>query len=294
MKIYESGKSFLLTINVGGRMAGLRSKLVSSLISKKLNIEIDQFLSISRQGFDIQIRVEYPEVEKILLEILEVQLKINSRAYRLIIEPEQIYSEYELPENEDLNFMPIIYVGRAAIKKGYGFITLNLPPPDQLISSIPSTITAVLNYFSLEIYLDVFDSEKLLSLKQIARTHGLNVLVDSVIQTAYLGGFKGESEEAQRHLNKTHFESSNESVGKEISLEKCAERFFSYVLLRGEDAHCFLKSSFSYYSIYLQGLSMSRASQILSISRTTLQAHLKTAEELGVSHFFEGNIQKSI
>ena len=38
---------------------------------------------------------------------------------------------------------------------------------------------------------------------------------------------------------------------------------------------------------------MTRASQVLQISRTTLQEHLKLADQLGVSNFFEGYRQKT-
>ncbi|WP_186646374.1 hypothetical protein [Fluviispira vulneris] len=275
-------------------MAVVRSKLISALISKKLNKKIDEILSILRQGFDVQIKTGYPEVEYIVLELLEQQLKINSREFLLLTDSKKLYALNEMSNVEDSSFMPIVFVGSTQIKKGYGFIIIELPSPDLLLSSIPSAITTILNFFNLNIYIDIFDSNKLLSLKKITIVHGLNLLIDSVVQTAYLGGFRGDSEEAQRFLDQTQSEVLEDLEKKEVSLEKCAEKFFSYVLLRGEDAHSFLKSSFIYYSITLQGLSMTRASQIFSVSRTTLLGHLKTAEKLGVSHFFEGYIQKSI
>ncbi|BBH51637.1 hypothetical protein [Fluviispira sanaruensis] len=275
-------------------MAVVRSKLISALISKKLNKKIDEILSILRQGFDVQIKTGYLEVENKVLELLEQQLKINSREFLLFTDSEKLYAMNEKSEVEDSSFMPIIFVGNSQIRKGYGFIAIELPSPDLLLTSIPSAISTILNYFNLNIYLDIFDSNKLLSLKKITIIHGLNLLIDSVVQTAYLGGFRGESEDAQRFLDQTQSEVIEDLDKKEVPLEKCAEKFFSYVLLRGEDAHSFLKSSFIYYSITLQGLSMTRASQIFSVSRTTLLGHLKTAEKLGVSHFFEGYIQKSI
>jgi hypothetical protein len=276
-------------------MKSPRSKLISLLIRKKLYEEIDQIISISKQGFDVHVKTEFPEVEKLLIEFLEIELRVNSREFRLVIEPK--FLNIDLAESAidlDLAVSPIVFVSPEALKSGSGFVKFNVRSPDHLLSSTASAIENILEYFGLSVFIDIFDANKLSRLKLIAKTLGLGALVDSVIQTAYLGGFHGDSEKAQQYLDSTQIENDENYSINEVSIEKCAEKFFSYVVIRGEDAHSFLKSSLSYYAVKLQGFSMTRASQVLQISRTTLQEHLKIADQLGVSNFFEGYRQKTI
>ncbi|MBX9704190.1 MAG: hypothetical protein K2X39_08565 [Silvanigrellaceae bacterium] len=144
-------------------------------------------------------------------------------------------------------------------------------------------------YFKLDIYLDVFDSLKLLRLKQVARLQGIGALIDAVVQTAYLAGYQGNNDKAQSYLDKALLHQDlNKNLG--FPLEKCAEIFLSHVLSMGNSAHTFLKSCLSYYAVSKKGHNMSHASRLLSISRTTLNEHLRIANQLGVCEFLEGSI----
>lgn len=274
-------------------MKSPRSKLISLLIRKKLYEEIEQIISISQQGFDVHIKSEFLEVEKLLIELLEIEVKVNARGFRLVIDPKFLNINLEGPKS-DLDVSPILFVNSESLKSGSGFVKFNVRSPDHLLSSTSSAIENILEYFGLTVFIDVFDANKLSRLKLITKTFGLSVLIDAVVQTAYLSGFHGDSERAQQYLDSIQLYNDENYSTNEISIEKCAEKFFSYVVIRGEDAHSFLKSSLSYYAVKLQGYSMTRASQILQISRTTLQEHLKIADQLGVSHFFEGYRQKTI
>ena len=75
-----------------------------------------------------------------------------------------------------------------------------------------------------------------------------------------------------------------------ISLETCAKRYLSHCITQGDNALDFLKSSLSFYVVGNQRHTMTRASQILNISRTTLLEHLRIAEKLGVPRFFSGSL----
>lgn len=276
-------------------MSSTRSKLISILVKKKLYEEIDQIILTSKQGFDVHVKTDFPEVEKILIELLSLEIKSHSYNTRLIQDPKYLNIEVEdSGGNFELVFSQTIYVNSNPLKSGSGFVTFNVRSPDYLLSSVSSAIESILKYFGLSIFLDVFDANKLSRLKIVARNFGLGSLIDAVVQTAYLSGFQGDSEQAQKYLDNIQFNYDYKSNLNEISIEKCAEKFFSYAVIRGDDAHLFVKSCLSYYAVKFQGFSITKASQILQISRTTLQEHLKLADRLGVSNFFDGYIQNQI
>ena len=275
-------------------MQSPRAKLISLLIRKRLYEEIEQIISISRQGFDVHVKSEFVEVEKLLITLLEQELKnTNANEFKLIIDPKFLNIELENVDNDTV-IKPTVFVNSDSLQSGFGFVKYHVRPPDCLLGSASSAIASILDYFGLAVFIDVFDSCKLSRLKVIAKTIGLGALIDAVIQTAYLGGFHGDSQKAQQYLDGLEVMSDSfYSSKEEISNARCAEKFFNFVVLRGEDAHAFLKSSLSFYAVKVQGFSMTRASQVLQISRTTLQEHLKIAEQLGVSNFFEGYRQRT-
>ena len=273
-------------------MIASRAKLIASIVKKKLYEEVDQILAISRQGFDVFAQVEFPEVKSLLVQLLEEELKINSREFRLYACPEDQRIE-DVLFDEDEHFMPTVMVGEHKIDSGYGFVHYQVRSPDQLLGNVAAAIEMILDHFNLEFYIDVFDAKKLSRLKQIARVQGVRSLIDAVVQTAYYGGYKGDSDCAQSFLDRAEFLNDASRLEEEIPLENCAKKFLSHVLTYGEDAHSFVKSCLSYFVVSKQGHTMTRASQILSISRTTLQEHLKIASQLGVSSFLEGGNPKN-
>jgi len=270
-----------------------RTNLVSKLIKKKLSKEVDQVFEISKQGFDVHVKTPFKEIENILIEVFKAESNLSNKPFRLILDANSLKNEIE-NQNTDHDIFPIIYVNSNELQKGFGFVQVNFSSPDSLLSSVSLAIEEILRYFNLNIFLDVFDSDVLSLLKMIARSYGISVLIDAVVQTAFIAGFQGDSNKAMGYLKMMQIKNDEIYSINNLSTEKCAERFFSYVVLKGEDAHTFLKSSLSYYAVRLQGFSMTRASQVLQVSRTTLLEHLKQAERLGVSQFFEGYIQTSI
>ncbi len=264
-----------------------RAKLISSIIKKKLYEEIDQILSISRQGFDVFAQVEFPEVKSLLIELLEQELKINSREFKIIeCTKENILKANERIEDE--HFLPTVMIGEQRIDSGYGLVHYQVCSPDQLLGNVAVAIEMILEHFKLEFYIDVFDAKKLSRLKHIARAQGVRALIDAVVQTAYYGGYKGDQDVAQAYLDRAEFLTDATNFDQDIPLENCAKKFLSHVISYGQDSHLFLKSCLSYFVVNKQGHTMTRASQILSISRTTLHEHLKIADQLRVSSFLEG------
>lgn len=185
---------------VGENMAAPRSQLISLLIRKKLYQEVDQILSILRQGFDVHVKSQFSEVERLLINFLEQEILANPTEFRLVLDPSLIGSEQESIEIEEQGIKPTVLVSSENLEKGFGFVQLNVRAPDYLIGSVASAIETILEHFSLTVYLDIFDSNILTRLKQIARMFGLCVLIDAVIQTAYLGGFHGDANMVLRYL----------------------------------------------------------------------------------------------
>lgn len=270
-----------------------RTKLISTLIRKKLYEEIDQIISITRQGFDVHAKTDFIEIQNLLIELLEHELKANLLDVNLIIDPTYLNLD-RIKLSEGVLIKPTIFIHSESLMNGFGFVRYKILSPDHLLSSTASAIENILDYFGLSIFIDAFDSDLLSRLKQIAKTLGLGILIDAVVQSAYLGGFHGDKIRTLQYLDSIQLSSDEVYSKNSLPVEKCAEAFFSYVMLQGEDAHSFLKSCLSYYAVKLQGFSTTRASQVLQISRTTLQEHLKIADQLGVSSFFEGYRQKTI
>lgn len=273
--------------------------LILTIIKKNIELEVDQILSIAMQGFDVQVEISFVELKDILRDAFQERLNQFPNSFRLLNGIQGLTQESLnciLMGDEEPNFqqkkVPTILLDESRRTFGYGFIAYRVRSPDHLLGSVNRAISHILNYFGLELYMDVFDGAKLTRLKQIAKVCGLRHLIDAVVQTAYLAGFKGNAEEAQLYLDRLPFSFYEDLMGGTgDSIEMCAKKFLAHVVSHGEHAYSFLKSCLSYYIINSQGHTMSRASEILNVSRTTLLEHLKSASKLGVSNFFEGSKQ---
>lgn len=271
-------------------------QLILSIIKKNIEAEVDHILSIALQGFDVQVEIAFAELKDILKESFQGRLKQSPDSFRLLdgvrgLQQEDLCSTFTA--NQSFDFQPkktpIILLDESRRAFGYGFINYRVCSPDQLIGSVSRAVSHILSYFGLDLYIDVFDGAKLTRLKQIAKVCGVRHLIDAVVQTAYLAGFKGNAEEAQTYLDRLPFSFYEDlGGGNGDSIEMCAKKFLAHVISHGEHAYSFLKSCLSYYIVNGQGHTMSRASEILNVSRTTLLEHLKSAPKLGVSRFFEG------
>lgn len=264
------------------------NNLIVKILEKHLKKDVGQIVDLTQQGFDVFIYTEFSEITKSLENLLHQEIQINPRIFRLITEPENIATQ----NSDDLNFafIPTILLGNHTLNNGTGFVRYHIESPDKLLNQIASAIEEILIYFKLERYIDCFDSKVFLKLKEIAKLRGISCLIDAVVQTAYLAGFLGKQEAAYHYLDNfkisEDFEKNSETT-LNIPIELCAKRFLSHCVSYGDMSFDFLKSCLSFYVISKRGLTMTKASQILNISRTTLIEYLKVAEKMGVSSFFE-------
>ncbi len=271
-----------------------RIKLIKELIKKRIYDDINQIINIANNGFDVHVKVEFKEIEQVLSELIQEEQKKQMLNFNLISDPKLLDEKFEEFFHEPKVIQPTVFIHPETIRYGMGFIVYKIQSAESLLSSPANAIEKILEHFGLGLFIDVFDADIFSKLKQIAKMMGINHLIDAVVQTAYLGGFKGNYGKALEYLDHILINSDEIYSKDSVSLEKCAENFFAYIILQGHDAHSFVKSALSFYTVKRKGFSMSKASQMLQISRTTLQEHLKLAEKLGVSNFFEGYRQKTI
>lgn len=275
-----------------------RTELIEMLIKKELYTDIEELISITKQGFDVYIQSDSSEIYRAMTNLLHQELFVNPRAFRLVStylqHPSTERSLERAPkEIDDTDFIPTLFLGHSdLLKNGFGFVRYQMRSVDQLIGNIAACIEQILNYFNLGFYIDSFEGVHLTRLKQIAKVHGLKQLIDSVVQTAFLAGFKGSSENALQYLDQIIASTDSFPYEKNFSPENCAKIFLSHVVSRGENAHSFLKSCLGYHIVNHKGYSIVRASQVLHVSRTTLQEHLRLAEELNIASFFDGRLSE--
>lgn len=267
-----------------------RTELAKIIIQKKLQEDVEQITSIVKQGFDVYAHSDFTEIRFLLSKSLEQRLQKNFHQFHIFLNRDEFNQRKFNKKSNEMQSEPLIWIGEESPDHGYGFVHYKLQSPDQLIGNVAVAVQQILKYFCLQIYLETFEASVLTKLKNVARVHGLRSLIDAVVQTAYLAGFKGQAQEAQEHLDLVLVSTQHQNEHRSFSTENCAKVFLSHAVAHGENAYSFLKSCLGYHIINHHGYNMSRASQVLNVSRTTLQEHLKMAQELQVSAFFEGRL----
>ena len=268
-------------------MSVLRSALLRSIIETKLEVVVCHIERLAQHGFDVSVCSSLPEISECLHTILSQNGSVLARKI-------EVASNYEdakkILKNQDTNAFvaPLVFIHSPSDSLPVGFVRCPLPDLCDLLPSIPQVINCILEYYSLSVYIDIFDREKLISLKNIALECGFTALVDAVIQTCYLAGFSGDEHQAGlflRNFNEQIQGSVNKSV---VHPHDVSRQFFNYVLDQKTQPHIFLKAALSYFVVQVKGLTSTRASRLLEISRTTLIEHLKLADELEISKLFSG------
>ncbi len=264
-----------------------KQKLIINLLITNLSKEIDDILSIINQGFDLHIYTQFPEVVLALKYLLNLQLQNNPSSFYIAEDSENLTKKIE--ENPELGFIPVILIGEQSLPVGNGFARYNLQSPDKILNKIANAVQEILTTFNLENYLDCFDGKVFSKLKEIAKSCGVHALIDAVVQTAFLAGLQGDTNSALYYLNEYNREWDKNISNSSISLDSCAKRFLAHCITRGDEAMTYLKSCLCYYVVDHQGRSMTQASQILNMSRTTLGEYLKNSEKFEIAQFFHSS-----
>jgi hypothetical protein len=269
----------------------LHQLLIQRLIGPRLEAEVNSICTILR-SFDLWVQCPSPEVQEVLLKYLVQEQELSPFAFSLAQTWNEVVTltakSNELRLQNGSTYM--VYVGNEPLPQGSGFGVYKVGNMDELLPSMPSTILTILKHFHHEMYMDVFDAENVGLLREALRVRGLAVTIDAVNQIALKAGFLGHESEAKRYLHalaNPSFSLDNPKDGVGSALPP-AESVFLSVLAQTQQPHSFLKAALSYYTVKTHGNSMSRASRRLNISRTTLQEHLKLAEQMEVHRIFPG------
>jgi hypothetical protein len=136
------------------------------------------------------------------------------------------------------------------------------------------------------VYQPVFDAAHSTTLKPLLNRGLLSVFIDAVVQVAYYEGACGDAERAQTFLRGLTRPPERDQLPP-IGPESIAA-VLQWVLEREVAPHHYAKSLLTYFTVYVKELSHVQASQVLGISRTTLQTHLKVAARCKVGDAFGG------
>lgn len=264
-------------------MTAIRPKLLERLIGKKLYAQLDQFLALAEQGFDVAVQLPSQDIHEVFLGMCERELRARQLPYSVASTWEAAAKEKQRQDAE-LEHTPLLYVSLELPPPGSGFIAFNLTSVESLLPSISATVSRILEHAGLAMYLDVFDARKMSRIKSISSAHGLGALIDVVVQTAYLGGFSANEQAVEQYLDSY---SGKHDKGPQTGGRMSFTALINDLLKSTQSPHCYLKAALSYYVVRSQGNSMTRASRILNISRTTLQQHLLLAEKFRVYELFE-------
>jgi hypothetical protein len=183
-----------------------------------------------------------------------------------------------------------IAVSADSAPSGLGLVPIDLPEPDLLMPSCNSAVSLIIAHLGKEAFLDFFDKQKTMLLKEILRRRGVACFVDSVIRTIYLAEVENDDQGCLiflRGVRDRRVEPFEVPKGRrDDSDSAAAQRFFQQILSRHRHPHLFAKTALSYFVVHGLGYSTAEAARVLNISRTTLQEHLRLAPGYGVHQYF--------
>lgn len=271
-------------------MTEATNKLMLEIVEDRLREDAKHIFAVASSGFHIFLEVKFPDMKALILQILNEVLQSRSAASRcLVVDADEENMSAYAAASEPF----CIFVGSRPMDTGQGIVFYGIQAPEYLVGSIPSAVEKILKYFNLDIYIEVFDAKILKQLRRIARSRGLSVLIDAVVQVAYYGGYQANEAETEHYLHKIETSVGLPPDDVQMPLSVCARRFLGEALSRGADAHAFVKSCLTYFAINERGNTIKKTSQMLNVTRTTLYSHLKAANQFRVSDIFDAETPKN-
>ncbi len=254
-----------------------------------LQKEAENILAILRERFSVYVKGE----EKEILKLLKKQ--VAKRCQDENIESTFSYLKKSCKnQNQKIktkNKGGLVVFGTEEPPGGFALIKYELSGVSTQLTAVARMTSDLLKYLNMEIYLDAFDSKVLNRLKVLLNQKGFTVFMDAVVKIAYYGGFCADSPKISDYLDELEREQSKK-IKIPIPINLCAQKFLSHVVVNVKDPHNFVKAALTYYMTFQNGVSVSRASRLLGVSRTTITEHLRRAEELGIIRFFAGQVEE--
>jgi hypothetical protein len=272
-------------------MGFTRSSILLQLLQPKLSLEIDGALSVVRQGFDVVVRVRDADVREVFKELMR---GVSSTCEFRLGESFFCFEEFERFGGRE---KPFLLISDEALPEGSGFVSLELPGVEALLPSLAAIVTTVLKYFNQEELMDVFDGKNKNLIREVLVRKGISAAVDAIVRISFHVGIEGDNNAGERIADEILTLSSGNGIRADIpceSLADLASRFFRVMLSKEGNPHVFIKSALSWFVVNGMGHSVSEASRVLNISRSTLQDHLRVARIHGVDRFFSTAIEPTL
>lgn len=263
-------------------MHAVSSHLFDKLIGKRLRGEVHEVLEMGKQGFDVRCRSESSLLLRAFEGLLERILEEEGGSAHVVHSVEEL-AEIRLEEMRARRFHPIILLASDTASSGAGLVDHPLPTLTELLPSTPHAVRIVLEHHGLGIFNEAFGPERLAFLKPLL-TNNLSAFIDAVVQTAYLEGARGESARADAFL-RTLRPGNVSDQEEELDVAMLA-RCLQWMVGREGSPILLAKALLSYFVVRVKGAPTTQASDLLHISRTTLQQHLALAEKMGVPEIF--------
>lgn len=261
--------------------------IVRGLVSERLASEVNEVIDISRQGFDLVIRSSCEVVSTIFVEQLEKRLSSQTFKAMVVGSLSELNTLGDRRSLSNDGRVSAILVSNDVLPCGTGFVPYVLPSPEILVPSLSVAVSKILNYYGQSAYVEAFDGAIISELRSLLRTEGLLGVIDGVVLAAFHGGYHGRSKKAVDAVGLVARASKKSSLAQmsgELSL--LIEKMLSLMLVKQCHPHTFLKATLSFFVVCQQGKSIAEASRFLSVSRTTLQGHLRLAKKLGIDAMF--------
>ncbi|MEY4063812.1 MAG: hypothetical protein RIR26_20 [Pseudomonadota bacterium] len=275
-----------------------KSAFLNQILQKRLELESQRWLTAMAQRFDVAVLCPSPELFRVVSVFLLRKLGQTDECLSeqnnccIEVDPRHLPSE-DRGGSPSLPSRPprYLHICHGKPPTGTGAILFELPPLQHLLPSPASMVSLLLTNTGLERFVDAFDGARMTSLKKILERYGLDIFFDCVVQTAYLGGYKGDLLAADRCLeNLLKPPPENREAAKTLSSvpEQPAPSLEGLIelLLGHPEPHDVLKAAMAHYVFHRKNVSQAEASRMLKISRSTLQAHLQMAERLKVYEYF--------
>lgn len=263
-------------------MSTIRPKLLNELIGKKLGLEFEKTLGLMKQGFDVAVQPSSKNLHLLFCELCESEICTRQLSISIAKSWEEA-SDEKLQQDRSKIYTPILLILMNPPPSGSGFIVIPLPSLESLLPSINTTVSTILDCSGLMTYEEVFDARKMSKIKQIASTQNLGIVIDAVVNVAYIAGVHGDEDRADEYLKALALDFAPLNT---TDMRAPFPRVIDEILKATQHPHSYLKAALSYYVVRSQGNSMTRSSRLLNISRTTLQQHLRLAENFKVCELF--------
>lgn len=278
------------------------NRTLNLVLKRRIEMEAQRWVAAMENGFDVAVLVEDELLAIILHRFIQTDLRNQvSKPFQFESELDSASSRaaHELPQLTEqhprqMPYGPTLTLYRHKNVAGLAAIHFELPTLTQLLPSPSTMVTQILESSRLDRYLDSFDGQKMSMLRRILEKSGLEVFFDSVIQVAYLSGYKGDDNAAQEYLElqlnrktdflkpRTGMSWANPSNDGSQAISHLFERF-----LELPDPHDVFKAALAYHVFHGRKVTQAEASRLLKVSRSTLQAHLQLAERLEVATLFQ-------